>query len=290
MDTLHRWSKFIEEDRLEEWENRFLAEEIPHVLEKSVRRRRWRLSVYTPSEDEAVSLRSRFGGTVEALAPAQWQPAPRTGPPNLLRVRDRLVVAGTEDPEAIARLEREHPGRIVLGFPPQLAFGTGSHPTTAGCLRFLVDLARIRTGPEWSVLDLGCGSGILAIAAARLGAARVLAVENDPMALDCARRNAQRHGVAGSIEFVEDDAVRWIEAVPGSRWDLIAANLFSDLLVALLPRFPAHLRRGGEAIVSGFLAAQAGTVGMAAGKAGLPFRELARRGRWMAARCARCRA
>ncbi len=285
MDTLYRWSKFVEEDRLEEWENRFLAEEISYVLEKPVKRQRWHLSVYTATEADAEQLRVRFGGAVEALAPAQWQPAPRAGRPNLLRIRDRLIVTDTEDADAIARIERDHPGRIVLGFPSQLAFGTGSHPTTAGCLRFLVDLARSRTGPEWSVLDLGCGSGILAIAAAKMGATRVLAVENDPMALEYARGNAKRHGVAGRIEFVEDDAVRLLDEPPAVRWDLIAANLFSDLLVTLFPRFPAHLEREGEVIVSGFLATQAEVVGRAAGKAGLPIRDLVRRGKWMAARC-----
>jgi ribosomal protein L11 methyltransferase len=285
LDTLYRWSKFVEEDRLEDWENRFLAEEVSYVLEKPVKRRRWLLSVYTPTEEEAEDLRVRFGGSVEPLAPALWQPAPRDGRPNLLRIRDRLIITDTEDAEAIARIERDHPGRLVLGFPSQLAFGTGSHPTTAGCLRFLVDLARTRPVGEWRVLDLGCGSGILAIAAAKLGATRVLAVENDPMALEYARGNAVRHGVAGSIEFVEDDAVRLMLEPPSQPWDLIAANLFSDLLVTLFPRFPAHLERGGEVIVSGFLATQAETVGKAAVKAGLPVRDLVRRGKWMAARC-----
>ncbi len=285
MDTWYRWSKFVEDDRLEEWETRFLAEEISYVLEKPVKRQRWLLSVYIPTEEEAEHLRARFGGAVGSLAPAQWQPAPRTGRPNLIRIRDRLIVTDTEDADAISRIEREHPNRIVLGFPSQLAFGTGSHPTTAGCLRFLVDLSRARTSPEWRVLDLGCGSGILAIAAAALGATRVLAVENDPMALEYARENARRHGVDGRIEFVEDDAVRLMESSPPERWDLIAANLFSDLLVTLFPRFPAHLENGGEVIVSGFLATQAEGVGKAAGVSGLPVRDLVRRGKWMAARC-----
>ncbi len=287
MDTLYRWSKFVEEDRLEEWENRFVGEEISYVLEKPVKRKRWQLSVYLPTEAEAEFLRDRFGGTVESLASVQWKPSPQTGRPHLLRIRDRLIVTDTNDENAIERIERQHPGRIVLGFPSQLAFGTGSHPTTAGCLRFLVDFARSRTRSPWSVLDLGCGSGILAIAAARLGAERVLAVENDPMALTYARENAIRHGVADRIDFVEDDAVLRMEAAPSDPWDLIAANLFSDLLVALFPRFPAHLRPGGEVIVSGFLGTQSETVNLAAGRSGLPVRERVRRGKWMAARCRR---
>ena len=212
METVYRWSKFIAEDRLDEWEHRFISEEISYVVEKSVKRSRWVLSVYTTTEDEAEKLLFRFGGSVDPLAPAQWQPSQGSGEEMLLRVRDSILVTGSENPAVIDRLAGESPGRIVLSFPPQLAFGTGGHPTTAGCLRFLADFAKTRRGRPWSVLDLGCGSGILAIAAAKLGATRVVAVENDGMALIYARENAVRHGVADLIDFVEGDAVALMEA------------------------------------------------------------------------------
>jgi ribosomal protein L11 methyltransferase len=184
----------------------------------------------------------------------------------------------------IRRLTDENPGRIVLSFPPQLAFGTGSHPTTAGCLRFLSDFSKSRRGLPWSVLDLGCGSGILAIAAAKLGATRVVAVENDGMALIYARENAERHGVADVVDFVEGDAIALMEAEPENPYDLIAANLFSDLLEVLFPRFPAHLAVNGELIVSGFLATQCESVSRHAAAAGLPLAGTVRRGKWMAGR------
>lgn len=287
METLHRWSKFIEEDRLDEWENRFIAEGIFYVLEKAEKNLRWLISVYTSSSEEADDLLTRFGGTIDPLAPAQWQPAPGSGEAMLLRVRDSLLVSGSEDPVVIRRLADENPGRIVLSFPPQLAFGTGSHPTTAGCLRFLVDFAKTRRGLPWSVLDLGCGSGILAIAAAKLGATRVVAVENDGMALIYARENAERHGVADVVDFVEGDAIALMAAEPAHPYDLIAANLFSDLLEELFPRFPAHLAADGELIVSGFLATQAASVSHHAAEAGLPFGATMRRGKWMAGRASR---
>lgn len=287
METLYRWSKFIEEDRLEEWENRLIADEISYVLEKAEKRRRWLLSVYTVTRGEADDLLTRFGGAIEPLAPFQWQPAPGSGEGMLLRVRDVLIVTGSEDPEEIRRLASTHPGRHVLSFPPQLAFGTGAHPTTAGCLRFLVDIAKTRRGSSWSVLDLGCGSGILAIAAARLGADRVVAVENDGMALIYARENAERHGVADRIEFIEGDAIALMEAAAESPYDLIAANLFSDLLEVLLPLFPPHLAPGGDLIVSGFLVAQSDSVLRHAANAGLPLNSTMRRGKWMAGRTMR---
>lgn len=287
METLYRWSKFIEEDRLDEWENRFISEAISYVLEKTVKNLRWLISVYTSSCEEADDLLTRFGGAVDPLVPDQWQPAPGSGEAMLLRVRDTLLVTGSDDPSVIRRLKDENAGRIVLSFPPQLAFGTGSHPTTAGCLRFLSDFAKTRRGQPWSVLDLGCGSGILAIAAAKLGATRVVAVENDALALIYARENAERHRVADVVDFVEGDAIALMEAEPGQPYDLIAANLFSDLLEELFPRFPAHLAAGGELIVSGFLATQAASISRHAMAAGLPLVATMRRGKWMAGRAPR---
>lgn len=287
METLYRWSKFVDEARLEDWESRLLAEEIPYVLEKAVKRRRWSLSVYTATPEEAEELRGRFGGSVAAVVPSQWQPSATAEAAPPLRIRESLLVTGETDPAILAELRDRHPGRIVLSFPPQLAFGTGGHPTTAGCLRFLADFARARSGRPWTVLDLGCGSGILAIAAAKLGAARVVAVENDAMALGYARENGERHGVGGLVDFVEGDAIALMEGEASPGYDLIAANLFSDLLVELFPRFSGHLAPEGETIVSGFLVSQADEVSGAAEAAGLPFREQTRRGKWMAARGAR---
>ena len=284
METLFRWSKFVEESCLEDWENRFLAEHISWVSEKSVKRSRWLLSVYAATRAEAESLRNRFGGSVNDIAPQQWHPRPSGGGGSLLRIRDRLLVTSSDDADELRRLEIEHPGRTVLSFPPQLAFGTGGHATTAACLRYLVDFARGREKHSWSFLDLGCGSGILAVAAARLGAGRVKAVENDGMALIYARENAIRHGVGEEIEFVEGDAIALMSETPGEPWDLIGANLFSDLLEILFPCFPAHLPEDGELIISGFLATQAASISRHAAAAGLPFRNQVRRGKWMAAR------
>ncbi len=285
VETVFCWSKFVEESQVEDWEERFSLEEIPYVLEKSADRRRWKISVHSTDPAETAELHARHGGSVSELPPESWQPKapPRPRPP--LRIRDHLLVVGSDDEATLAEVGREHPDRIVLGFPPQLAFGTGEHATTANCLRFVVDFAKRRRGEPWRMLDLGSGSGILAVAAAKLGAVDVVAVENDPLALRCARENAVRHGVADRIEFLGDDAVDLLSTPPPAGWDLVAANLFSDLLETLFPRFPACLNRRGEVVVSGFLATQGETVSRAARTAGLPFAELRRRGKWMAGRC-----
>lgn len=284
METIYCWSKFVEEDRLDEWESRLILDRVVYVLDKPVKRKRWRFTSYATSEAGAEALRARYGGVVTALLPEHWQPKALIDGGTLIKVRDSLLVTGAEDAETLAKLQSEHPGRIILSFPPQLAFGTGEHPTTAGCLRFLSDFAQPRKGERWSVIDLGCGSGILAIAAAKLGATTVVAVENDGMALEYARSNAERHGVAEVIEFIEGDAVELMGDGNEIHYDLIAANLFSDLLAVLFPLFPAHLAPGGGVIVSGFLATQAEVVSRQAAAAGLPLEGFLRRGKWMASR------
>lgn len=287
METLYRWSKFVDEECLEEWENRFLVEEIPYTVEKQIHRKRWQISSYSTCRSDAEELRGRFGGGVTELRPDDWQPSADPGEPTLLRIRDALVVTEAEDEAALREIRGNNPDRIVLSFPSQLAFGTGGHPTTAGCLRFLADIARDRAGTEWSLLDLGSGSGILAVAAAKLGAGRVVAVEIDPMALRFARRNAERHGVADRIEFLECDAIPLLREGKGGPFEVIAANLFSSLLVELLPCFGGALAKGGDIVLSGFLTSQTREVVGAAADAGLPLHDFLRRGKWVAGRGAR---
>jgi len=183
--ALFRWSKFVREDQLDEWEIRLIASDVVYSVESLVKRKRIAISSYAPSREEMEALKDRFGGGVTRINPEDWQSLAVDGPGFLLRIRDRILITGAVDPVVIREMEETHPDRIVLNFPPQLAFGTGSHPTSAGCLRLLVDFAKRcqRSGNEWRMLDLGCGSGILAIAAAKLGAGEVLAIELDSMAL-----------------------------------------------------------------------------------------------------------
>ena len=119
---------------------------------------------------------------------------------------------------------------INLALDPGLAFGTGSHPTTRLCLRWLA--RELHTGA--SVLDFGCGSGILAIAACRLGAARVVGTDIDPQALSASRANAERNGVAA--RFLPPDRLAVDEAKP---FDVVVANILANPLVLQIGR--AHV-------------------------------------------------
>ena len=149
------------------------------------------------------------------------------------------------------------PGEVVLEVDPQMAFGTGEHPTTRACLR-LLDGA-IRTGDR--VLDVGSGSAILSIAAARLGAEEVVAVEYDRDANLNARENLARNGVGAEVCIVEALADTHLLAGLG-RFDLILANILSGVIRPLLPAFRATLADNpdGRLIVSGILRTEHGDV------------------------------
>jgi ribosomal protein L11 methyltransferase len=136
----------------------------------------------------------------------------------------------------------------VIVLDPGLAFGTGSHPTTRLCMEWL--LANLAGGE--TVLDYGCGSGILAIAAAKLGAARVIGTDVDPQALRASAANAAANKVAAT--FVAPDDLQ-----PGT-FDIVVANILANPLVLLAPAIAARVRPGGRLALAGILAMQADAV------------------------------
>ncbi|MER2538990.1 MAG: 50S ribosomal protein L11 methyltransferase [Azonexus sp.] len=137
------------------------------------------------------------------------------------------------------------PAAVNLILDPGMAFGTGSHPTTRLCLEWLEG----KVSAQSSLLDYGCGSGILAIAAARLGAGRVAGVDIDPQAVEAAYANAERNGVSA---LFADSA----QPVAGE-YDLVVANILSNPLRVLAPAICAHVRSGGQLALSGILREQA---------------------------------
>ncbi len=139
---------------------------------------------------------------------------------------------------------------VRIELDPGLAFGTGTHPTTAMCLDWL-DGHELR-GRD--VIDYGCGSGILAIAALKLGAARALAIDIDPQALIATRENAARNRVETGLEVTGDPGL-----APSSA-DVLLANILAGALTDLAPRLSAAIRPGGDVVLSGILVEQAETV------------------------------
>lgn len=160
---------------------------------------------------------------------------------------------------------------VAVTLEPGLAFGTGTHPTTALCLRWLdANAESLSAGSE--LLDYGCGSGILAIAAAHLGA-RASATDLDPQALSACADNADRNGVSLA-------GVHASTALPRRTWDVIVANILAGTLIHLAPELAARTRAGGDLVLSGLLHEQAETVSEAY-SAWFEFLPPARLGDWV---------
>jgi ribosomal protein L11 methyltransferase len=164
------------------------------------------------------------------LTQAQFEP---------IRISDRLWIVPSwhESPD---------PDAICIELDPGLAFGTGSHPTTRLCLQWLEATVK----PGNSVLDYGCGSGILAIAAGKLGAGRLAGVDIDPRAIEAAAYNAENNGVQAQFSLADRPG-------GGETYDVVVANILANPLRALAPALCAHVRPGGRLALSGILSEQA---------------------------------
>lgn len=170
-------------------------------------------------------------------------------------------------------------GGVVLHLDAGPAFGSGSHETTRGCLLAMDRLARRRFRPR-RVLDMGCGSGILAIAAARCWRAPVLAVDIDPVATATTAENAARNGVAKLLRTVTGDGWRSAAVRQDGPFDLVTANILAAPLRRMAPDLARGLIPGGRAVLSGLLQHQASAVAGACRAAGLTIAGRLELGEW----------
>jgi len=162
------------------------------------------------------------------------------------------------------KLPRRNQAVVILD--PELSFGTGQHPTTAFCLR---EMTRHRkTGVRRSFLDIGTGSGILAIAAVKLGYSPVHAFDFDPEAVRVAHANARANGVHKKLRIAREDMTK-LPIHPAQQYDLICANLISTLLIAGRQRIVAQLHRGGTLVLAGILRSEFSQVQKNFGELGL---------------------
>jgi ribosomal protein L11 methyltransferase len=168
-------------------------------------------------------------------------------------------------------------GQSVVVLDPGLSFGTGQHPTTRFCLEQLVEARR--KDQDQSFLDMGTGSGILAIAAAKLGYRPVEAFDFDPDAIRIARGNASRNRVSRRVRFKTQDLSR-LPLGPGTRHNVICANLISDLLLAERSRVLARLEPGGTLVLAGILRSQFAAVRRAYESAGLKLKARRTENEW----------
>jgi ribosomal protein L11 methyltransferase len=196
----------------------------------------------------------------------------------VLRIGRRIVIRPTW------RRHRREPDDVVLALDPGMAFGTGLHPTTRLCLRALERLAdrgilARGSAPDGTarVLDVGCGSGILAIAAIRLGAGAALGVDTDPIAIEATLANAGRNRVARRVR-----ARAGTLPSGGPAHDVVLANLIASLLVTLAEALARELRPGGTLIASGIFVDREADVRTAFASAGLQVTGGLAEGDWVA--------
>lgn len=154
------------------------------------------------------------------------------------------------------------PGDVVITLDPGMAFGTGLHPSTQMCLQALEDFIR----PGYDVLDVGTGSGILSIAAAKLGAAKIVAVDVDRQAVRAAQANAIQNAVDRKIFLYQGQ----MTALGSSSWNLVLVNILAPVIISLLTETNLlhRLKKGGQAILSGIIEEQVGEVRRAVKEAG----------------------
>jgi len=199
-----------------------------------------------------------------------WADAWKTYFP-VLRVGRRLVIRPTW------RRHRRAAGDIVLALDPGMAFGTGLHPTTRLCLAGLDSMGEDGGLDATRVLDVGCGSGILAIAALKLGARAALGVDTDPIAVEATLANARRNGLARRIRAR-------VGSLPtgDSPFDVVLANLVAGLLVPLAPLLREEVRPGGRILASGIFIDREAEVREAFGAVGLTVSTRTAVGDWVA--------
>jgi ribosomal protein L11 methyltransferase len=220
---------------------------------------------------------NHLGGQIEKL-PRNWlERVAREQKAKSLKIGERLVISnvgGALVPRPrSARAESRQKGRSQIFIPPGVAFGTGEHATTAMSLRLLERISRKWT-QSWSLIDLGTGSGILALAAKSLGAGRAIGIDIDPIAISTARANARLNKIH-QVEFQVADVRSWR---PPGKTDVLTANIFSDLLIRLLPK----LKRSNWVILSGILRREERDVLAAVKRHGFKIVDVRRRGKWIA--------
>ncbi len=203
------------------------------------------------------------------VAPTEWAETWKQHFP-LLRIGRRIII------RPAWRRHRRHPGDVVLALDPGQAFGTGLHPTTRLCLEGVERLGDAGLLEGACVLDVGCGSGILALAAAGFGARHVLGLDTDPLAVEATQRNARRNGCASRVKARQGSL-----PAPDGPYDVVLANLIASLLVGLARPLHEATGPGGRLVAGGIFADREGDVRRALRTAGFRFTGRLAEGEWV---------
>jgi ribosomal protein L11 methyltransferase len=304
---MHLWRKLAEPGWLSAHENILQAQSHGRLVTISrPERKRLQLEIACSSLNECRKLAEEFGGRIERW-PRDWlERFADLGRSKPLKIGKRLLISATvssrakrgtyhgpeksrrlscviqhsaRGPSSSARLRMTRGagcgahGNPFLLIPASTAFGTGEHATTAMSLRLLERLTR-KWKHGWSLADLGTGSGILALAAKRFGAGRVVGIDVDPKAISVAKANARLNKI-DNVDFKLGDLLKW------KSWavrDIVAANLYSELLIEILPK----LKRSNWLILSGVLRIHENRFFHALRRNKIEIVKVNRRGKWIA--------
>jgi ribosomal protein L11 methyltransferase len=263
------WRKLSSEKWVDSWQERlaFVGPE-KLVITQIANTHRIRLEIFDITPNESAILQKLMGGEVRDLnySSADWVRNVILRKP--ISIRGLLRIVNFEP--SVGALDAD-----TIYIPASLAFGTGEHATTAGCLRLLVDIAP-KTG-EWSFLDAGTGTGILAIAACKLGASEVLAFDADATAVRIARGNASMNRVKG-LRVVRADVLK--HRIERS-FDIVAANLYSELFRSAALNLWQATKPSGRIIISGVLRDQVESVAEVIGQMKGQIESTRVRGKWV---------
>jgi ribosomal protein L11 methyltransferase len=222
-------------------------------------------------------------GRIRPLPEAQYKPIQQTNWAEAWKAHYQPIAVGERLMIVPAWLETPPGGRIPIRIDPGMAFGTGTHPTTQLCL-YALEEAAAGAGESWGVIDLGCGTAILAIAALKLGASHALGVDIDPEAIQAARENAATNGVTADLEL----GLGSLAEIRSGKFLLqksrvVLANILAPVLIRLLGEgLGSLLEPDGVLILSGILQEQADEVKAAAEAQGLRLATRRQSGDWVA--------
>jgi ribosomal protein L11 methyltransferase len=249
-----------------------------------------RVCAYLPDDDRLPETRSRleeslwFLGRIRPLPDPEFNLVQQTDWSESWKQHYQPVAIGERLMVIPAWLESPEPGRVAVRIDPGMAFGTGTHPTTQLCLELLERAFVAGVQPPDTLIDVGCGSGILAVAALKLGARRALGVDVDTEAVGAARQNANLNGVADRLE-VGQGSVAEIRAGEFSiqKAPLVLANILAPVIIKLLGEGLGELLLpDGSLVLSGILAEQSADVESALRSNGFRLLEKLQREDWVA--------
>lgn len=276
------WSKTISASEEEYFEDRFLGmAQTNAVITKLSDAKKLRVEVFLEKKNSAQDLINEFGGKIEKIKKRNWARINAPSKRPLIKIRDQILVSDNPNLGSLKSLKKKNPNKKIIAIPAALAFGTGDHATTSTCLRIIVDISKkyLKEKTDWSFCDIGTGTGILAITAKLMGANRVEGFDFDPEAITIAKRNIDINSV-DDIQIYEKDVFQWLPRKRKS-WNIIAANIFANVLNPNLEKIWSAVSNDGHLVISGILNEHYKSVIETSKSNGMPTPNIHTKGKWV---------